>query len=120
MDTLKKTAMWAGIVFTGSCGVVLLGGGKVTSGTLLVATAFIMVISIGRRKLPLWVRIALICAVYVLVIWNISTTELPASSNGMVMSCVDEHADSFTPTGFEFWDQVRYIFSGFLAQAAPS
>ncbi|ACQ80224.1 hypothetical protein Bcav_1969 [Beutenbergia cavernae DSM 12333] len=120
MHTLKTIATWTGITLTGLCGVVLLGGGKVTSGFLLVATAFVMVLPVVRGKLPLWARIGLICAVFGVVMLNISTTELPGSSNGMVMACADESARTFTPTGFTFWDQVRYIFGSFLAQAAPS
>jgi ribose/xylose/arabinose/galactoside ABC-type transport system permease subunit len=118
MDTLKKTAMWTGIVVTGLLGVVLLGGGKVSSGTLLVITAFVMSLPFWRHRLPLWVRIVLICAVFALVISNISTTDLPVASAGM-MTC-SELAYTPTPTGFKFLDQVNYIFSSFLAQAAPS
>lgn len=120
MGNFKKAAMWTGIVVTALCGVVLLGGGKVVSGTLLIATAFIMVRPIRRLKLPLWARIGLLCAVYGLVALNISTTDLPLSSNGMVMACGSEAADGFTPTGIKFWDQVRWIFSSFLAQAESS
>ncbi|MDA1361745.1 hypothetical protein O1R50_19105 [Glycomyces luteolus] len=120
MDTFKKTAMWTGIVITGLCGVVLLGGGKVQSGTLLTATAFILALPVKRHRLPLWARIGLICAVFGLVALNISTTELPGSANGMAAACGDEVADTYTPTGIEFVDQVSYIFAGFLAQAAPS
>ncbi|MEU5155995.1 hypothetical protein [Glycomyces sp. NPDC021274] len=120
MDTFKKTAMWTGIVVTGLCGIVLLGGGKVTAGTLLVATAFILALPVKRHRLPLWVRIALICVVFALVISNISTTEIPDPSHGMVMACGDEVADTYSPTGIKFLDQVSYIFAGFLAQAAPS
>jgi hypothetical protein len=119
MDKLKKTAMWTGIVVIGLCGVVLLGGGKVTSGTLMVTTAFLLVLPFGPRKLPRWLGVALLCAVFALVIWNISTTELPDPSRGMV-ACGNEVSELYSPTGIEFLDQVMYIFSGFLAQAAPS
>jgi hypothetical protein len=120
MDNLKKIAMRTGIVLTGLCSIVLLGGGKVQSGTLLFATTFIMVLPAKRPKLPSWAQVGLICAVFGVVILNISTTDLPHSSNGMVMSCANEHADTYTQTGFKFLDQVTYIFSGFLSQAAPS
>ncbi len=120
MDNLKKIAMWTGIVFTGLCGVVLLGGGKVVSGTLLIATTFIMVLPVRRPKLPRWARVGLLCAVFGVVIWNISTTDLPTPSNQMVMSCANEHADTYTSTGFKFLDQVTYIFNSFLSQAEPS
>jgi len=120
MDTFKTVAMWTGIVITGACGVVLLGGGKVMSGTLLIATAFILALSVRQHRLHRWVRVGLVCAVYGLVIWNISTTELPNSSNIMVAACSDESAFTYTPTGFRFLDQVTYIFGHFLAQAAPS
>ncbi len=120
MDTLKTVSMWTGIVITGLCGVVLLGGGKVMSGTLLVATAFILALPVRRHKLPLWARVGLICAVFAVVIWNISTTDLPDPSNAMVAGCTDEAAFAYTPTGFRFLDQLTLIFSHFLAQAAPS
>ena len=116
MDTFKKVAMWTGIVVTGLLGIVLLGGGKVQSGTLLIFTAFAMAVPVRRHRLPRWVRIVLVCAVYGLVMLNISTTELPDPS---MVRC-GEYADWYTPTGIEFLDQVQYIFSGFLAQAAPS
>jgi hypothetical protein len=120
METLKKIAMWTGIVLTGLCGIVLLGGGKVGSGTLLIATTFIMVLPVRRHKLPRWARVGLICAVFAVVISNISTTELPDPSNGMVVACDNESADTYTSTGFKFLDQLTYIFNVFLSQAAPS
>ncbi|WP_026929423.1 hypothetical protein [Glycomyces tenuis] len=120
MTTFKKTAMWTGIVLTGLFGVVMLGGGKIWSGTLLIATAFIMVLPFWRDRLPRWVRAVLICAVFAVVIANISTTTLPGSSGGMVTACGDEAADTYTSTGFEFLDQVLYIFDGFVSQAQPS
>lgn len=116
MDKLKKIAMWTGIVVIGACGVILLGGGKVMSGTLMVTTAFLLALPSGPRKLPLWVGIPLLCAVFALVALNISTTELPRP--GMV-ACGDEVSELYSPTGIEFLDQVMYIFSGFLAQAEP-
>jgi hypothetical protein len=118
MDKFKKIAMWTGIVLIGVCGVILLGGGKIVSGTLLVTTAFLMMLPSGPRKLPLWIGIPLLCAIFALVAWNISTTQLPDPS-GMV-ACGHEISDIYSPTGIEFVDQVMYIFSGFLAQAAPS
>lgn len=120
MKHFKKTAMWTGIVLTGLFGVVLLGGGKVTSGTLLVATAFILALPVKRHRLPLWVRALLIGAVFALVMWNISTTEMPDPSRGTVMACGTETAFTQTLTGFGLLDKVVYIFNGFLAQAAPS
>ncbi|MEO3756343.1 hypothetical protein [Streptomyces sp. B6B3] len=120
MDNLKKIAKWAGIVFTGLCGVVLLGGGKVTSGILLIATAFIMVLPVRRPMLPRWAWVGLICAVFGVVIWNISTTDLPNSSNVMMAGCANENSDTYTSTGFKFLDQVTHIFRGFLSQAEGS
>jgi hypothetical protein len=117
MDTLKKTLMWTGIVVTGLCGIVLLGGGKVTSGTLLIATTFGMMLPIGQR-LPRWARIGLVCAVFGLVIWNISTTDLPAP--GMAEACTSGPADLPASTGVKFLDQVRDIFNGFVSQAESS
>jgi hypothetical protein len=127
MDILKKTAMWTGIVLTGLCGVVLLGGGKVVSGTLLIAMAFTMVLSVRRpvrpaerRRLPRWVGGALICAVFGVVIWNISTTDLPAPSSGMG-ACNSASAEgAHSSTGIKFFDQVADIFDGFVSQADPS
>lgn len=120
MDNLKKMATWTGIVLTGLFGVVLLGAGKVASGTLLFATTFLMVLTVGRPRPPRWARVGLICAVFGFVIWNISTTDLPNSHNEMAMSCSNEHADTYTSTGFTFLDQVTYIFSSYLSQAAAS
>ncbi|GAB3764951.1 hypothetical protein [Microlunatus parietis] len=120
METVKKIAAWTGIVLTGLSGIVLLGGGKVTSGALLIATSFILVRPIRRLALPGWARAGLICAVFAVVIWNISTTELPNPSNDRAVSCARESAFAVTPTGFTFLDQVIYIVSTFVAQAAPS
>jgi hypothetical protein len=119
MRTFKKIAMWTGIVLTGICGVVLLGGGKIVSGTLLITTAFVMALLVGRSKLPIWVRVMLLCAIYGLVIWNISTTEIPDPSDPIAVGCGDELAFAYTPSGIKFLDQVAHIFNGFLAQAAP-
>ncbi|GAB6937699.1 hypothetical protein ACQP60_05820 [Isoptericola variabilis] len=119
MSTLKAVAGWAGIGVTGACGVVLLGGGKIWSGTLLIATTFLMVLPVWRR-VPRWARLALLVAVVALVVANISTTQLPGPSTGMVTRCGDEEAATFTPTGIRFLDQLRYILGSFLTQAAPS
>ena len=120
MHTLKKIAMWTGIVLTGMCGVVLLGGGKITSGALLVTTAFVMALLVGRNKVHVWIRVVLLCAIFGLVGWNISTTELPGSTEGMVMVCGTERDEPRPSTGFKFLDQLIYIGDGFLSQAAPS
>ncbi|SDE53412.1 hypothetical protein [Glycomyces harbinensis] len=120
MDKFKTVAVWTGIVVIGLCGVVLLGGGKVMSGTLMVATAFILALPVKRHRLPRWVRVVLLGVVFAMVAWNISTTDLPDPSHMMVAGCVDESASTYTRTGITFLDQVLYIFSGFLAQAAPS
>lgn len=120
MGTFKKVAMWAGIALTGMCGVVLLGGGKIVSGTLLITTAFVLALPVGRSKLPVWVRVVLLCAVFGLVIWNISTTELPNPSDTMAMGCGEELAFDYQPSGITFVDQVVRIFNTFLAEAAPS
>lgn len=118
MENFKKISMWTGIVLTGMCGVVLLGAGKVNSGTLLIAMTFLMVRPIKRYTLPRWVKVGLICVVFAVVMWNISTTDLPHASNMEI--CGGEEARTYTSTGFKFLDQVLYIFSGFLAQASPS
>jgi hypothetical protein len=120
MGTFKKIAMWTGIVLTGMCGVVLLGGGKIGSGILLITTAFVMALLVGRSKLPVWVRVMLLCVIFGLVIWNISTTEIPDPSDPIAMGCGDEFAFAYTPSGIKFLDQVVRIFNSFLAQAAPS
>lgn len=120
MDTLKKIAMWTGIVLIGMCGVALLGGGKVMSGTLLIATSFAMTLPRMRRRIRPWGHAVLLCAVFGVVLWNISTTELPSSSNAMVVACTDGPAETYTHTGFKLLDQVTYIFGNFLSQASPS
>ncbi|HEY1176349.1 MAG TPA: hypothetical protein VGF17_09335, partial [Phytomonospora sp.] len=60
MQSFKRTAMWTGIALTGACGVVLLGGGKIVSGTLLIITAFTMALLVGRDKIPIWARVVLL------------------------------------------------------------
>jgi len=119
MDTFKKAAMWTVIVLAGLCGIVLLGGGKVVSGILLIATAFVIVLPISRRKLPQWARLVIVCAVFGVAIWNISTTDLPAP-NGTVEACTSESTGAYTSTGFKFFDQVRDIFNSFVSQAEQS
>ena len=119
MDTLRKAAAWTGIVLAGACGVVLLGGGKIGSGILLIATTFVMVLPAWRR-LPGWARASVLVAVLAVVAANVSTTPLPGSSTGLVTPCGDEAATTFTPTGIRFLDQLRYILDSFLTQAAPS
>lgn len=123
MDTFKKTATWTGVVLTALCGIVLLGGGKIVSGTLLIATAFLMVSPLWRHKTPRWARAGLLCSVFGLVIWNISTTDLPAESNvstGMVVASSPPHADTFPRTGVKLVDQAAFILAGFLDQAQSS
>ncbi|MGP4110351.1 hypothetical protein ACTWP5_05470 [Streptomyces sp. 4N509B] len=120
MDNLRKTATRTGIALTGLCGVVLLGAGKVQSGTLLIATTFVMVLPVRRPRLPRWARVGLLCAVFVMVAWNISTTDLPTPPNELVTSCPNEHTETYTKTGFTFLDQVIYLFRSFLSQAEPS
>ncbi|MEU6247842.1 hypothetical protein [Glycomyces sp. NPDC047010] len=119
MGTFKKTAMWTGIVLTGLCGIVLLGGGKIVSGSLLIVTAFVMALLVGRSKIPVWLRAVILCAIFALVIWNISTTELPDPNDPIAMGC-GELAFDYEPSGIKFLDQVVRIFNSFLAQAAPS
>lgn len=123
MNTLKKTAIRTGIVLTGTCGVVLLGGGKIVSGTMLIATTFLMVSPLWRHRIPRWIHIALLCLVFGLVAWNISTTDLPGTSNVMVAGaegCQQPHAEMFPRTGIRFVDQMALILAGFLDQAQPS
>lgn len=120
METVRKTAIWTGIVLIGLCGIVLLGGGKIVSGTLLVITAFVMVLPIWRHTSLRWLMAVLTCAIFGLVIWNISTTDLPAPSDGMVVACTESAMEVPPSTGIKFFDQVAYIFSGFLSQAEGS
>jgi hypothetical protein len=119
MGTFKKTAKWTVIVVTGLVGIVLLGGGKIQSGSLLIFAAFALAVP-KRHRLPLWVRIGLLCALYGMVAWNISTTEIPDPSDGLRVSCGTEVADWDAPTGITLLDKAFYIFSTFAAQAAPS
>lgn len=119
METAKKIAPWAGIVLTGLCGIVLLGGGKVMSGTMLTILTFFMLLPAWRR-VPLWGRAGLICFLFGVVIWNISTTDLPAPTNGNEMICTSEQPVTTPSTGIKFVDQVTYIFKGFMAQAESS
>ncbi|MER7557959.1 hypothetical protein ABTZ46_13520 [Nocardioides sp. NPDC126508] len=116
MENVKKIALWTGIVFTGLCGIVLLGGGKIVSGSTLVTLTFVMLLPAWRR-IPLWGRAGLICVLFALVCWNISTTEIPDPSNDMVTVCSTDEDVSVPSTGFKFLDQVMLIFNGFTAQA---
>lgn len=120
MGLLRKAAMWAGIALTGMCGIVLLGGGKIGSGILLIATTFIMALLVGRSRLPIWVRVVLLCAVFGVVLLNISTTEIPDPSDPIAMSCGEELAFEYQPSGVKLLDQAVRIFNVFLAEAAPS
>lgn len=120
MEIVKKMAVWAGVVFTGLCGIVLLGGGKITSGTMLVTLTFVMLLPFWRRTVPLWARAGLICVLFGVVIWNISTTDLPAPSNDMEVACTADQRVSTPSTGFKFLDQVTYIFNSFTSQAESS
>nr|BFF24883.1 hypothetical protein GCM10025732_28480 [Glycomyces mayteni] len=70
--------------------------------------------------IPVRLRVVLLCAVFALVAWNISTTELPNPSDPLAMGCGEELAFDYEPSGFTFLDQVVRIFNVFLAQAAPS
>jgi hypothetical protein len=119
MGTFKKTVKWTVIVVTGLVGIVLLGGGKIHSGSLMTFAAFALAVPV-KHRLPLWVRIGLLCALYGMVTWNISTTEIPDVANGMRASCGTEVADWYAPTGIALLDKAFYIFSVFAAQAAPS
>lgn len=121
METVKKVALWAGIVLTGVCGIVLLGGGKIVSGTMLVTLTFVMLLPAWRR-ISIWVRVGLIVVLFGLVTWNISTTDLrpPSDETTMNGGCVDEGADIFPITGIKFVDQVGQIVGGFITQAEPS
>ncbi|MFI5622356.1 hypothetical protein ACIA03_02720 [Nocardioides sp. NPDC051685] len=123
MDAFKKSAIWTGVVLTALCGIVLLGGGKIVSGTLLIATTFLMVSPLWRHKTPRWARVGLLCLVFGLVIWNISTTDLPGDSDmstGMVTACPPPDVDIFARTGVRFVDQAAHILSAFLDQAQLS
>lgn len=117
MHSFKRIATWTGIALTCACGIVLLGGGKIVSGTLLVITAFTMALLVGRNKIPVWARVVLLCAVFGLVTWNISTTELPAPSDGMVIACPGQTVEFHESTGFKFLDQLILISGSFIDQA---
>ncbi|WP_112135824.1 hypothetical protein [Glycomyces dulcitolivorans] len=119
MSTFRTVAMWTGVAVIASCGVILLGGGKVVSGALMIATAFTLALTVKRRGFSWWARVGLVCVVLALVAANISTTEIPDPSMAMAAGCT-ETAFTATPTGFKFLDQVILIFNHFLAQAAPS
>lgn len=120
METVKKMAIGTGIALTGVCGIVLLGGGKIVSGTLLVVLTFVMLLPFWRRWVPLWARVGLVCVLFALVIWNISTTELPAPVNEMEVGGCIEEGRTAPSTGFKFLDQVMLIVNSFIAQAEPS
>ncbi|WP_199615063.1 hypothetical protein [Paenibacillus alkalitolerans] len=107
----NKTMKWIGIILTGLCGVVLLGGDKVTSGILLIVTMIIMLLPIKQNKILCWVRLGFVCVMFCLVIWNISTTELPGDRFAKIQNGPPNETYS---TGFRFLDQLIHIFKGFL------
>lgn len=108
---LKKTMIWIGIILTGLCGVVLFGGDKITSGIMLIVTMIIMILPIKQNKILRRVRIGFVCVVLCLVIWNISTTDLPGDFP--FIPSTGEVSDAYS-TGIRFLDQLIHIFKGFL------
>lgn len=58
---------------------------------------------IGKSKLLKWGRLVFVLVMFALVLWNISTTEYTVFG---YKDCYD--------TGFKFFDQILYIFDGFL------
>ena len=121
--TFKKTMKWIGIILTGIWGIVWLGGDKITSGTLLVIVTIVMILPISQNKTLHWLRIGFICIVFCLVIWNITTTELPGDHFFRPTPFFRPDPSAANPseiteegysTGIRFFDQVIHIFKGFL------
>ncbi|MFZ5919672.1 MAG: hypothetical protein ACOYY3_01310 [Chloroflexota bacterium] len=93
----------AAVVFIGMCVVILLSVNKIASSILLTLTAIIIMLPIGKSKLLKWGRLVFILVMFALVLWNISTTEYQVVG---YKDCYD--------SGVKFFDQVHYIFDGFL------
>lgn len=111
---LAKILKLVGIILTGLFGIIILGGDKVTSGILLIATMIFMLLPIKQSKILRLIRIGAVCVVFSLVLWNISATELP-SDNPIMGQPVDIPKPIITySTGVKFFDQLIHIFNGFL------
>lgn len=93
----------AAVVIIGMCVVILLSVNKIASSILLTLIAIMIMLPTGKSKLLKWGRLALILVMFALVLWNISTTEYKVFG---YKDCYD--------TGIKFFDQIHYIFDGFL------
>jgi hypothetical protein len=93
----------AAVVFIGMCVVILLSVNKITSSIVLTLTTIIIMLPIGKSKLLKWGRLVFVLVMFALILWNISTTEYKVVG---YKDCYD--------TGFKFFDQILYIFDGFL------
>jgi chromate transport protein ChrA len=78
--------------------VILLSANKITSSIALTIMAIVILLPFNNKRLKLG-RIIFVAVVSALVIWNISTTDLPRN-----------HYE----TGFRFFDQVIHIFQKFM------
>ena len=86
-------------VLIGICVVILLSVNKITSSIVLIAIVIVIFLPIGKSKALKWARVAFVLVSFVLILWNISTTELPK-----------EHIQ----TGCWFFDKVIHLFNGLL------
>src|SRR5688572_16500698 len=82
------------VVVIGIAVLILLPANKIASSIVLTAMAIIILLPIDNPKWR-WARIALILAMLLFVLHNISTTE---------------YSIKYYHTGFKFLDQILYIF----------
>lgn len=110
---MKKTKpfRWAGAALMALCGVVMLGGDKITSGCVLLLTALLLLLPL-KTKLLKRLRLGFVCVVVCFVLWNISTTDLP--TDHLFFSQDGVSPEDLYWTGIRFVDQIIHIVRGFL------
>lgn len=67
----------AAVVLIGMCVVVLLGANKIASSIVLIVTAIVILLPLGKYEWLKWYRVAFVVVAFTFVLWNISTTEYP-------------------------------------------
>lgn len=114
-EIVKMIFTRAGSILTGLLGIILFGGDKVASGSLLMITAVVLALPIRQNKALRLARAGFVCLVIAVVIWNISTTQVPGDPGVFMVQGYSPSPDGIAyRTGFRFLDQLVYIFEGFL------
>ncbi len=109
-----KALKYLGILLMGAFGIVILIGDKVTSGTLLIASAVLLLLPLKEKKALWWLRAVWVCVLLAFVAWNISTTDLPRDNFFMPFPGTENSLSNRYATGVRFIDQLIHIFDGFL------